>query len=324
MALPEVEWRYVGSTAYTNNIVSALDAIYTLGTSSTYYDGSTRTPGSGSAGTYTRYQDGGTTEAVHAVPPTTTALAQKWIWAGSSSSHSPTMASPDTWNTNTLLVSINKNSGAYNAWDDAAPFTSGQFFGYWRMWNGSQGNGALHMFECEEAAIFAFARTSNGTVHMCAVGAFLNPYSTDAADAESDERLYGVYTSGTSSVGHMMGSSTSTTSFMGNGTSNGQTHTAHFTPGAGTLHSIQRNTEYGQVTQSPNQLAGGRFIYIKNSILVCKDSSTYHAAGMLREMAPFGGGVMGQVLSDGGSDIGYVLGKNASSSNDCILLFRNA
>jgi hypothetical protein len=324
MAIPEVEWRYVGSTAYSATIDSALDAVYTLGIKTTYYDGSSRSPGSGSAGTYSRFQASGTTEAVHAVPPTSTALAQKWIWAGSSSAKSPTMASPDTWATNTMLVSINKGSGSFNAWDNAAPFTSGNFFGYWRGWDTGDSSGNAHMWECEEAVMVALARSSNGTVHWHCLGAFINPVSTQATDAESDERVYGVGTSGTTAVTIVSGAPTGNTAWMGNGASNGQCHCGIFDSGAGTITAIQRNTSLASNTVYSQQLRSGDYIYAKNCIPMNVDSSPQRCVGLLREMAYFGKATLGQVLSQGGADVAYVFGESVSSAQEAALLFRNA
>jgi hypothetical protein len=52
MALPTLNWKYVGALNHVvSSINSALDAVYTLGTSVTYADGSPRVPGTGSAWT---------------------------------------------------------------------------------------------------------------------------------------------------------------------------------------------------------------------------------------------------------------------------------
>jgi hypothetical protein len=325
MAIPEVEWRYVGSEAYSATIDSVLDAVYSLGTSTTYYDASTRTPGSASAGTYSRFQASGTTEAVYATPPTTTALAQKWIWAGSAGAKSPTMATPDTWATNNLLVSINKGSGAFASWDAASPFTSGNFFGYWKGWDTNDTSGNAHMWECEEAVMVALARSSNGSVHWHCLGAFINPVSTQAADAESDERLYGVGTSGTSSVTIVTGHPGGNTAWMGHGASNGHTHCGIFDSGAGTITTVKRNTSFSSNNQYSLALRSGDYIYQKNSIPMNKSSSSaQYCVGVLREMSYFNRATLGQVLSQGGTDIAYVIGEHASSGAEAALLFRNA
>jgi hypothetical protein len=322
MALPTMKWRYVGSSTYGANLPAALDAIYTLGTATTYYDGSARTPGSGQAATYSRFQASGTTEAVYATPATSTALAAKWIFAGSASAKSPTMASPDTWATNHLLVSINKNSGAFNAWDAAAPFTSGQFFGYWRAWDTVAGSGSCHMWECEEAVMLFFV-ASGGTVRACCAGAFIDPHSTDAADAESDERVYGIYNAGGANVSTASGNSGANTSWMGYGAANDNCHTGIFFPGLGTIQTIKRITEYDLTLGMTHRLTSGSYLYFQDNMLMSATASPYAAIGNLRGMGTFGLATVGQVLSDGVNDIAYIIGVNGSTAGDAALLFRN-
>ena len=168
------QWRYVGSTSTGATTATWLDALFTLGTKATYYDGSTRTPGTGQAGTYSRYQNSGVTEAVYATPATDT-LNVRHIWAGASSTPSPTptMATPDVWANDRVFVSINKNSGAFNAYNAANPFTSGDFFGYWTAaWQTSLGAGTLYLYECERAA-YVVVTIGTDTRHHC-VGSFVD------------------------------------------------------------------------------------------------------------------------------------------------------
>ena len=85
MSLAPLAWRYVGAQAFASaTVASALDALFTLGGAATYDDATTRTPGSGSAWTWSRYQNAGTTEACYATPPTDT-LGLRVILAGAAS-----------------------------------------------------------------------------------------------------------------------------------------------------------------------------------------------------------------------------------------------
>ena len=324
MALPTMQWKYVGLQAFgSNTVASVLDAIYTLGTKTAYANGDSRSPGSASAGTYSRFQASGVTEAVYAVPPTTTSLAQKWIWAGSASSKSPPMASPDTWTTGDLLVSVNKNSGAFNAWDNAAPFTSGEFFGYWKAWTPASA-ASVYMWECQEAVMVGIRRT-NGNMLIHCLGAFLNPGSTESTDAESDERVYGVMTTGTTVVSTMTGSTTTSTSFFGNGTSSGNCHTGIFTPGGSTLKSGQRNLQIATANVNIPQTTSGRYAFSTNCIPINLDSSPIGALlGVIRDTGFFGYAQTGQVVSNSGTDLGYIVGKSATGNNESIILLRNA
>ena len=70
MPLPALNWRFVGGLAFTPGSINAgLDALYTLGTATTYADGTTRTPGTGSAWTWLR-EVSGVTVAAYGNPPT--------------------------------------------------------------------------------------------------------------------------------------------------------------------------------------------------------------------------------------------------------------
>jgi hypothetical protein len=224
-----------------------------------------------------------------------------------------------------LMASINKNSGNFNAWDDASPFTSGDFFGYWRVWPTSANAGSVHMFECEEAVMLFFVRASDGTVRYCCLGAFINPFSADSADSESDERVYGVSTNGGGgNLSSLSGQSTQNYAWMGNTGTNGQAHTGIFDPGASTIMSIQRNTELGAANTASHLLNSGSYLYTKNNILICEDGPPDYAVGVLREMGTFGSATVGQVLSDGVNDIAYCISTNGNSASDAGLLFRNA
>lgn len=226
MSLPSVEWRYVGTSYVSGTIDAVLNAVYALATGTGYIDGSSRSQGSGSAGTWgIATGTGGITEAIYVTPPSGNA---KIIIAGSSGTPatSPTMASPDTYSSGTLMMNIVKNAGAYSIWNSGNPFTSGTNFGYWRILgnrgtNTSSVPGALssfignvYLYESKESiGVFFISPTagsssssySNGGI----AGALWDPESSNSSDVESDGRTYGMITSGHGSIGG--GSSYSTT-----------------------------------------------------------------------------------------------------------------
>jgi len=321
------QWRYIGNTTFNATIPEWLDAVYTLGTKVTYYDGSTRTPGSGQAGTYSRYQAAGVTEAVYATPATDT-LNVRYIWAGRSTAATPTMATPDSYVTNTAYVSINKNSGAFNAWDAASPFTSGQFFGYWNSgWGTGVGAGTLFMWECESAVYYVSA-IGTATRHG-ALGAWLKPGSTEAADAESDGKLYGLMTSGgISAIGSFWGiAKTGINSiWFGNQTSANRHHTGIFNPGAATIKTCYVNSVFAiSNSASTFTLPSGKFAVLADSLPIIQVAAPNTLLGVLDSMAPFGIAALGQVLSDSGAskDIGYVVAEQSGINNESALLIRN-
>lgn len=216
MPLPNVEWRYVGreiagtGTLFPNTI---LDSIYNLASKTGYADGSVRVQGSGSAGTWSRYQTGGgVTEAIYLTPPSGN---QKIIIAGSTGVPVP---SPTTttalganggYVANKLFVNITKNPGNFSNWNDANPFTSGNAFGYVPFLGGRNsatvgisGYSTLYsyLFESKESiAVFLVdISSSDGTSYSngFVAGAIVDPQSTSSYDAENDGRLYGILSTG--------------------------------------------------------------------------------------------------------------------------------
>ncbi|MEK0430788.1 MAG: hypothetical protein RL139_592, partial [Gemmatimonadota bacterium] len=159
------KFRLVGSANIgAATVAGHLDALWSLTQSSTYYDGGSRTIGAGYAATWSRYQSGGVTEALYATPVTST-LTHRWILAGSASSKSPSMASPDTWSTAMVLSGIAKNAGSFNAWDAASPFTSGSFSGYWRACNCAHGSVTytkIWLYESSQGVVVRWETSTGG------------------------------------------------------------------------------------------------------------------------------------------------------------------
>ena len=68
MSLEKTQWRYLGVVQYTAaNVSTIVQGIHNLGLNTTYPDGSQRTPGSGSAGTYNLITSG-TSRVLHIDP----------------------------------------------------------------------------------------------------------------------------------------------------------------------------------------------------------------------------------------------------------------
>lgn len=327
MPLPTQQWRFVGAAGfYASSVTTLLDAIYALGTASTYADGSSRTQGSGSAATFSRYQNSSVTEAVYCTPATTTSLEARFIWAGvASGSPSPTMASPDSFSAGMLMVGINKDSGSFNAWDNASPFTSGSFHGYYNVWGSSESHAQrVYMYECQEAVYLVIVR-SNGTTRHCCVGAFVDPGSTNTSDAESDGRLYGVYTSGGNQVvTNMFGNPTSAGAWMGNSTSGNQQHFSCFRPYNSSLFLLERNGSLQDSASGIGRLSSGGYRYFGGNIPVVRDESPNNLVGTLRDMAFFEYGMTGTRLVSDGVVTGHVIGERSSTDEETVLLLRNA
>lgn len=222
MSLATLNWKKTAPVnVAASTVAGALDALYSCLTKTTYEDGSARSAGSGSAWTAGRYQIGGpVTEAVYCTPPTG-AIAHRLIFAGSTTAKTPTMASPDTWTTNCVLAGLAKNAGTFNAWDNAAPFTSGQFYGYWRaVATGAGTFSRVWIIESQEA-LFVVIELTTGLCYPILGGAYLDPESSTSGACESDGARYGLATPSTAWTSNSFQSGTS---WFSHSASNAQYH----------------------------------------------------------------------------------------------------
>lgn len=322
MSVEHHNYRYVGSQSFTSATVAAvLDALYTLGTRTTYANGSARTEGSGSAWTYTgnRYQNAGTTEALYPAPPTST-LGGRILLAGAASLPvpNPTMASPDSAATNILMGNVIKNAGAFASWNAAAPFTSGQVFGYWRIWPTTAGTGSVHLWEGKDAMKIAITA---GTGAYGWIGlAIGDPDSTDASDAESDGKVYGQITSGSAfAINPAFGSTID--QWLGHSGSASQPHAGIFTPGASAVLTVApRGRHDTAMTTTGLKSRSGKWARSPIDYRYTAAAPNDGFAFRLRDILWFSDSQIGRVHSSGGTTIGYVAGASATSDADAILL----
>jgi hypothetical protein len=321
MSLAPLAWRYVGAQAFASaTVASALDALYTLGLAVTYADATTRTPGSGSAWTWSRYQNTGVTEACYAAPPTST-LGLRVILAGAAVAPSPvqTMAVPDVAAAGVLHATIVKNAGAWVAWNAAAPFTSGQTFGYWRVWSSGSGVGTVRLYEGTEAVLVLIEQAA-GNPYAVLLGALLDPESTDVTlDAESDGKLYGMINSGPTNVISTMISSGS--GFLDHGPTASSNHAGVFTPGGSTLITMSRRAfSQGGMTTTGLKTRAGRFVRVPYDYRVVASAPNDSALGRLREITMFSDGKTATKLTNGGTTVGYLVSGSRSVDQDAIFL----
>ena len=282
MALPALHWRllppvFLSDTASASEL---MDAIYTMGTSTVYADGSARAPGTfASPGTASLPASVGTGSAwtwnfdattfgtsaktcCYAYPPTTTAINQTIIVGCTSSVATPAawlQAQLDTRSANALYVGCAKNTGVYTTWNTGGtPFTSGNFTGFAQVGAVGLGFAQVYMMESEEAVLILLAR-AGGITNMGCVGAWLDPLSASTTNAETDGRLYGYTTTGIGNGSTSTGGTAGPWMSFGGVTSDAvpwfnmttatAAHCAVFTPGAGTFLLAQR---FGSFTPTFN------------------------------------------------------------------------
>lgn len=245
MANPTLNWRYVGAQTFTaGDLPGALNGLYTLGTATTYADATTRTPGSNSAWTWAREQTSGTTVAVYGNPPTN-ALGMRYIIAGSASSVTYTVLTPDTaTTTGTLVGGMQKNAGTYTTWGSSTPFTNAGFSGFWRaarpMVNVPYDS--VSLWESQEACFIQWARAADGLSTINAFGALFDPIGSTSQQAESDGRIYNMILGGSNSLtaSNALNITTDGSSFGQHTATINGSHAGFYTPGANTIRTSQR------------------------------------------------------------------------------------
>ncbi len=320
MPLSTLNWRYVGNANFVTGIANSHDAVYGLGTSLTYADGSVRTPGSGSAWTWNRQQVAGITESAYGVPPVN-ALSMSYILAGNTATTAYPFLSPDTAGlANCVVVGMNRASGAYTSWPNAQPFTSG-FSGYWRATRpfGTIGYDNVAMWECQEACIVQYSRNSDGVTSYAAFGALFDPLSTAAADAETDGRRY--FWGGSGSTTNTAG--TFWLSYFGAVADSGvMTHminnqTAHF--GAFAVGSTAAVPVFHAEAFSPNNVLltpSGNVVRLPFAVL----NVSGNFIGQGRQIFVVKDSITRQAWLDGATTIGYIVGASSTGQADSMLL----
>ena len=321
MSLSPLAWRYVGAQAFASATVAAvLDALYTLGLAVTYDDATTRTPGSGSAWTWSRYQNAGTTEACYARPPTDT-LGLRVILAGAAAPPSPvqTMAVPDVAAAGTMHANVIKNAGVFASWNAAAPFTSGQAFGYWRAWATAAGVGTVRLYEGTEAVLVLIS-TGGGNIYAVILGALLDSESPDTTlDAESDGKLYGMITTGPT---NFIGSTLNTAvGFLDHSVTASQNHAGIFTPGGSALLPMNRRApSNAALTTTSLKTRSGRYVRAPYDYRSTAAAPNDASLGRLREISMVADGKTGTKLTSGATTIGYLVSGSTSADQDAIFL----
>lgn len=320
MALSPLNWRYVGFANFTSGIANSHDAVYALGTATTYADGSTRTPGSGSAWTWNRQQVTGVTEAAYGVPPIN-ALSYSYIIAGNTTTTAYTFLSPDTAGlANCVVFGMARASGAFTSWTNAQPFTSG-FGGYWRGTRpfSTVPYDSVAMWESQEGCILQYARNSDGSTSYIAFGALFDPLSSAAADAETDGRRY--YMGGSGSTSNTAAAfwqnyfgSVGDAGFLTHASTNQTAHFGSFVPG-GTAMAASFHAEAFSTNNSLTTISGN---IVRLPFAVLNTAGQF--LGQARQIYVIRDAVSRQAWLDGTTPIGYIVGQSTSGQADCALL----
>lgn len=317
MSLETLSYDYVGrfiTPAVT--ISGTMAAVRDAFSSTTYSDGSVRTPGSGIAWTQSSEITGGAVVGMSLTPPSST-LGQKVIVVGGGTG-TPTMTSPDTYATTRLYVGLCKNAGNYNTWTAANPFTTGQYSG---LTGFCLAVTAIHAYESKDSVVI-FGETSTGTVYITALGALVDPESSNASLAETDGKLYGIFSTNTLGAGgtpHNYANFGSNSLFSHDTAAGFRNRTWIMNVGAATMTGAVRNnvTINGSGAAAFKNSAGE---FVRLPIYLQGISTANFWIGRVREILTFTQGVMGTKLTIGGVTKGFVIGSNTTATGECMLL----
>ena len=331
MSLPlpdQTYYRMADQVPAASTIVGALDAIYTALTATVDYRGTSLA--STHLWTWARHSPAAVTDAVYntAVPSgSAMTLAPAIIIAGATGAPTPTMLTPDSFTASHVLCGIVKNAGAYNAWDNAAPMTSGQFSGYWRAlsttWNSTGATWRLFVGE-ESIFVQAFTTATGQTQGWIYIGAIGEPIGTAAGSGESDNRLYGMFTSGTTAAVSTAWLSTNA-AVWNHATSANNPHGGVFQPGAGTWYACGKRSIFASAavtaeTQDSGAVNAGDLIRLHRS--TGSNQSDGARLGLIRSIYQYGASQGGRTLrhSSGSPDYYHIVGVDNTAADDAFLL----
>jgi hypothetical protein len=297
-----------------------LDAIAAAFSSSTYINGTSRSSG----WTFTKQTTGGNTVALAGVPATSS-IGQKVVLASATAQGSAVLYAGESWGATPIWGSISKNAGAFTSWNNANPFTTGNFLGYMPFASATAVNSTVGatsvIIRCYESqdAIAIIHRYSNGIVQGCFMGGFIDPESLSSADSETDGLLYGMSTAGTSNSIPGNAISTSThgdpSGLFDHSSTAARSHTAVFTPGSGTSRSLNKIM---RVAPSSTSLLTNSGKIVKVPIYMSEGDSFF--AGRLREIWMVRDGQHGNTVRDGANEVGHLVGGSTTTVSDVYLL----
>lgn len=327
MALPDLNWRFVGTRAFVGgNLVAAQDALYDLGIAVTYADGTARVPGTGSAWTWAREQSVGTTVACYGNPPVN-ALAFRYIIGGTVGLSAPTVLTPDgAAIANCLYYGMQRNAGAYTTWTSATPFTNAGFSGYWRATRTfATLMDSVSMWESQETCAIQWGLSSNGSTSTTGFGALIDPLSTNASNAESDGRLYMMFgsgsTSATSATWASLTGGSSGGSWGTGGSASGGNHSGVFAPGTAVMYGGAggQTTHFGTFLQGSGFSSTDGATPLINLVIQQGNVGTIYL-GQSRQWYITEDQPSRIALKLGASTSGWICGSSLGTATNCVIL----
>lgn len=311
MALTALTWRRIADqTVSAANVDNYLDAIHAALGAVVYTDGTARTAGTGRA--WTSVKGGAPTDRCVLTPPSGSGCNSKIIVAGFNGARTPLMKAPDTYLSNALHVLAASNGGTLTTWDGTGgsdPLGAGiNFVAYNRASAACASTGLVCVYECAEQICVMVRVGASLWYGFCSLT--IDPYSAESLDAESDGRLYGIVTSGSTSIGTTFESAT--TGWWNHGTSAGQAHAYHLQPGTGTALILQREFNRPSSSAGMGVLRSGKWGRLPSWY---RDSAGNDLLGELRGIKRTGRSRQRLDIYTAGARSMYAIG--GSDSADC-------
>jgi len=228
------------------------------------------------------------------------------------------MLSPETFGGSILYMAHAKNAGAFTTWNAASPFTSGQFSGYWRLGplvTGLTAPMVWSVYETEETVDLVYGVGSVGNVYAGGAGAMIDPDSADAADAETDGRIYGMWTGGNPFLSTMLAASANAAQYLIHNTSINFGHFMLWRPGTATIDTANRTASWTGITTANSTTRGGK--YPGQPIWVTTAAAW---GGVVRNRYVIRPGLCNQRLVDGTTSKGYALAQSTTATGDTVLM----
>lgn len=178
-----------------------------------------------------------------------------------------------------LWVGIAPSGGTLGTWNSATPYGASRWSKYWKCCTTAVCE-SLYLLETNESLMIVFRDNSLDNFYACLIGAVFTP--PDAGSAESDDRVYGMITSGTTAIAPTFWNSQ--TSFLGHSALNNQSHMGIFRPDLPTsFETIIRFNKTVQVDTSytPESLGGS---LLNTPVFLSKTAAPYFMVGKLRQM----------------------------------------
>ena len=333
MSLPALQWRKLPVVTISSAISSSdyLRTISDMLTGSTYFDGSARTVGSGSAWSSSiAYTTGSNVEAVLCYPPFRTQLSQSVLivtkaTSGAASGGTPTLSTNEPgYVLGAIYVGLSKNSGNFTNWTGSTPMgISSSFTGYMHITTkvvSTFTSNKITIYESKEALILNIGESSTPTVNyfvMC--GALYDPQqTTTSVDAELDNRLYGILRGFTTS-GINTGFLSVSGDFFDHSVSSTFAKHVIFTPQQSVLKTMFcTKFVLGNFNSSGFISNTGKLVKIP---LYFVDVTNSNFQGTMRDIYAIRASANNLIFRDGSTNIiGFTISRSDTTANDAILL----